>query len=109
MAIELPIPIAAYFALSNARKVDACVALFTGDAVVFDEGRERRGPSGVRAWMEEVIKKYRPTADAIRFAERDGRTIVTASVSGDFPGSPIKLRYEFSLAEEKIARLEIRL
>ena len=39
--------------------------------------------------------------------ERDGQTIVTGLVSGNFPGSPVSLRHEFTLDHEKIIRLEI--
>jgi hypothetical protein len=58
--------------------------------------------------MEEVSAKCRPTVDVIDIAETDDKTIVTGRVSGDFPGSPVELRYTFTLAGDKIARLEIR-
>ena len=108
MSVELPKFVAAYFAGSNAHDAGACVACFTEDAVVRDEGREWRGTAAVRAWKEEVTRKYRPTVEVIAVAEADGRTVVTGRVSGDFPGSPVDLRYAFTLAGEKIARLEIR-
>jgi len=47
------------------------------------------------------------TAEAIDVLERDSKTAVTCLVSGDFPGSPAKLRYVFSLSETTIMRLEI--
>jgi hypothetical protein len=34
---------------------------------------------------------------------------VNSRVTGDFPGSPIELRYRFTLAGDEIARLEIAL
>ena len=108
MPRELPAPIAAYIAGSNAHDPGACAACFTDDAVVRDEGRDRRGNAAIRAWMEEVSAKYRPTVDVIDIAETDDKTIVTGRVSGDFPGSPVELRYTFTLAGAKIARLEIR-
>jgi len=58
--------------------------------------------------MEEVSKKYRPTVDVIDVGQMDDQTIVTGRVAGNFPGSPVDLRYTFILAGEKIARLEIR-
>ena len=108
MSLELPEPVAAYFAGSNAHDAGACVACFADDVVVRDEGREWRGVAAVRAWKEEVSRKYRPSVEIIAVAEADGRTIVTGRVTGDFPGSPVDLRYAFTLAGEKIARLEIR-
>jgi hypothetical protein len=32
---------------------------------------------------------------------------VTSQVSGDFPGSPVDLRYSFTLARGRIASLEV--
>jgi hypothetical protein len=40
--------------------------------------------------------------------EKDGeRFIVTGHVTGNFPGSPIDLRYVFTLRDGAIVRLEI--
>jgi hypothetical protein len=108
MSIELPTPIAAYIAGSNAHDPDSCAACFTDDAVVRDEGRERHGIAAVREWVEEVSKKYRPAVAVVDIAVTDDKTVVTGRVSGNFPGSPVELRYAFTLAGEKIARLEIR-
>jgi hypothetical protein len=33
--------------------------------------------------------------------------VVTARVTGDFPGSPVELRYGFALEGNRITRLEI--
>jgi hypothetical protein len=38
-----------------------------------------------------------------------GRTVVTSHVAGDFPGSPVDLRYFFRLENDKIVELEITL
>jgi hypothetical protein len=41
-------------------------------------------------------------------ASRDGdRTVVTARVTGTFKGSPVDLRYAFTLKGDAIARLEV--
>jgi hypothetical protein len=82
-------------------------ACFREGAVVRDEGQNRHGIAAIREWTEEVSAKYRPTVDVIDVAEADGQTIVTGRVSGNFPGSPVELRYVFTLEEGKIARLEI--
>jgi uncharacterized protein (TIGR02246 family) len=108
MSIELPAPIAAYIAGSNAHDANACAACFTDDAVVRDEGREWQGIAAIREWKEEVSSKYWLTVDVLDVAAADDKTIVTGRVSGNFPGSPVELRFTFTLAGEKIARLEIR-
>jgi uncharacterized protein (TIGR02246 family) len=108
MSRDLPTAIAAYITGSNAHDAAACAACFTGDAVVWDEGRERQGNAAIREWVAEVSRKYRPTVDVLDVAAMDDQTIVTGRVAGTFPGSPINLRYAFTLAGKKIARLEIR-
>jgi hypothetical protein len=35
------------------------------------------------------------------------RTVVTAHLTGDFPGNPVDLRYRFKLAGAEIVALEI--
>jgi hypothetical protein len=107
MPEELPKPIAAYIAGSNAHDAAACAACFTDRAIVRDEGREMQGTDAIRHWMDTAIKKYGHVVEVITSAKADGKTIVTGRVSGHFPNSPVELRYAFTLVGEKIAHLEI--
>jgi hypothetical protein len=106
-ATSLPGTVAAYFDGANAQDPHAVAACFDENAVVRDEGRKRHGIAAIRDWAEEVSAKYRPIVDVLGVAEEDGKTIVTGRVSGNFPGSPIDLRYAFTLQGKKIGRLEI--
>ena len=40
-------------------------------------------------------------------AEDDGRTVVSSHLVGNFPGSPVDLRYAFRFDGDRIAELEI--
>jgi len=107
MSARLPGPLAAYFAATKHYDVEAMLAPFADGAVVKDEGRERQGLEAIREWMEETIRKYRFTAEVTDVAQTDRKVHVTVLVAGQFPGSPVTLRYAFTLDREKIARLEI--
>jgi hypothetical protein len=108
MSVTLPPAIAAYVAWSNAHDASAPVDCFAENAVVRDEGHDRRGIADIRAWKGEVTKKYSPVMEVLKSADAaDGRTIVTGRVTGNFPGSPVELSYAFTLEGGKIARLEI--
>ena len=107
MSVELPKPIAAYFAATNTHDVDAMLVPFAEAATVRNEGQQRGGLAAIRDWMEGTIRKYGFTVAVIGVADEDGKTVVTASVSGNFPGSPVDLRFCFMLEGEKIASLEI--
>jgi hypothetical protein len=107
-ATKLAQPVADYIAAANAHDIDAVTACFSTTAVVHDERRERRGIAAIREWAVEVSEKYRPTVEVLAVAERDGRMVVTGRVSGNFPGSPVELRYAFTVTGGKIDRLEIK-
>jgi hypothetical protein len=104
---KLPQPIANYFEAANAHRTDAVVAAFAKDALVTDEHQEHRGGTAIKEWSNEVNEKYQPHAEVTDVAEIGGKTVVTAEVSGTFPGSPVQLRYNFTLKGEKIAALLI--
>ena len=105
--LHLPEAIAGYIASANAHDTQAVAAWFTPDAVVKDEGRDRRGIAAITAWKEEVTRKYQPMTQTLGAETAGDTTVVTARVSGNFPGSPVELRYAFTLHGGKIARLEI--
>ena len=106
MKTELPPAIAAFFQAHNTGKTENFNDLFTPDALVSDEAHEYRGIA-IKGWIDEAIAKYKPTAEATAVAQAGEKTIVTAQVSGNFPGSPVQLRYNFTLKNGKIAALSI--
>ena len=107
MAIELPKPIRDYFSAdkkANAKEVSEC---FTQDAVVVDEGNTYTGRNSIRQWMANASTQYTYTVEPFNISEEGGRTIVTSHLAGNFPGSPVDLRYFFVLQGDRIANLEI--
>ncbi len=107
MALDLPPPIAAYFAADKGDG-DAVARCFTETAIVKDEGHTYSGRAAIAAWKTAASAKYSYTGEPIAVAEKDGRTVVTSHLVGDFPGSPVDLRYFFRLEGDRIAALDIR-
>src|SRR6202166_651029 len=107
MSTKLSEPLATYFAGHKNHDVDAMIGPFAEGAIVKDEGQERRGLPAIRAWMEETTAKYSVTVAVTNVAGTAASTTVTGLVSGNFPGSPVELRYIFTLDQGKITRLEI--
>jgi uncharacterized protein (TIGR02246 family) len=106
--LDLPPLFATYLQATNERDAETLIALFAPDAVVTDEGREHRGTAAIRAWREETGKAYTYTAEAIAFAQRGDLSVLTATLTGDFPGSPTDLDFDFTLdAAGRIAALHI--
>jgi hypothetical protein len=106
MTIELSRPIAAYFA-ADKRDSEAIARCFTENAVVKDEGHTYTGLSAIKQWKADASAKYEYTSEPFASEERDGKTIVTSRLVGNFPGSPVNLRFFFKVEGGKIAALEI--
>lgn len=104
--LNLPEPIAAYFA-ADLQSADAVARCFTSQAVVKDEGRTHTGGEAIRAWKVAAAAKYRYTAEPFALEQKNQRHIVSSHLVGDFPGSPVDLRYHFRLERGLIAALEI--
>ena len=102
-----PQPIAEYFAAQNAHDIDAMLASFSADALVIDEGKDRRGLAAIRGWIDETTCKYRPSIAVLSSVETAAGVTATVRVSGTFPGSPLDITYCFTLEDGKIVRLEI--
>lgn len=107
MTITLPKVIADYFAADKKGNAQAISEYFTQDAVVIDEGNTYAGRNAIRQWMANASAQYSYTVEPFALTEADGRTVVTSHLVGNFPGSPVDLRYFFALTDDKIAALEI--
>ena len=107
MLTDLPPLVAQFFEASKAQDLDRFVACFAADAVVEDEGKTHNGTAAIREWKRQSQNRYTYTAEPIDLVERDGKTILIATLTGDFPGSPVDLTYEFTIADGAIAALSI--
>lgn len=104
--LNLPEPIAAYFG-ADMRGGDAIALCFTKDAVVKDEGQTHTGVASIKAWKTAASAKYSYTSVPFAVEHTDGRYVVSSRLTGNFPGSPIDLRFLFRLERGKITSLEI--
>jgi len=99
MTLDLPKPVAAYFA--------AEIDCFAEDAVVHDEGGTHRGRAAIRQWREETAGKYNFTSEPLALERAGEKWVVRSRVTGNFPGSPVELDYAFRLADDQIVELNI--
>ena len=105
MSINLPKPIAAYFAAEDAGALARC---FASNGVVHDEGRSFTGKAAIERWNAAARAKYHHTVVPLSATDGDGAIVVLCRVAGEFPGSPVELQHVFRLDDEAIASLEIR-
>src|SRR5258707_7849348 len=96
MRLQLPTPIAKYFA-ADRTGASAVAECFTENAVVVDENHTYTGRQAIRRWKESAATRYKYTSTPVASNEVDGKVVVTSRLTGDFPGSPVDLRYVFEV------------
>lgn len=106
MSIDLPKPIADYIEANARLDIDGMLKPFLRDAVFIDNGKHFAGQPAIRRLFEEEVAPVKAifVPDAAR--EEDGDVIVEGPVHGEFPGSPLRFTYRFTLADGAIKILE---
>ena len=107
MSIDLPKPIAIYIDAENRGDTSALDQCFAEDAVVHDERETIQGLAAIKEWKAETKRKYNHTIEPLESVQREGTTVVTNRLTGNFPGSPIELEFVFTLEGDKIVSLEV--
>lgn len=102
----LPAPLTEYFA-NETRSPEELARCFADDAVVIDEHHQHRGRTAIVAWNAANRAKYGFTSEPLTSVCEGDVVIVSAKVSGSFPGSPVTLRYHFTIKGGLITQLEI--
>lgn len=105
--IQLPSPIAAYVEAANAQDAARVADCFTQDGIVHDEGAVRCGRDDIAAWAHETGARYQFAIAPVGLTGTAEQCQLTADVSGNFPGSPVTLRFHFTVRPEGIVSLEI--
>jgi hypothetical protein len=108
MTVAMPAVVRRYFDADSERNIDAIVALFSGEATVIDEGRERNGTAEIREWQTGPASdyEYRVTILGSESLGED-RFRVTARLEGNFPGGTAELNFDFAVQGSQISYLKI--
>ena len=107
MNVNVPDPVATYLAAEKAKDTQKLSECFREDAIVRDEGREHRGVAAIKAWHREANAKFRYVVEPLDASVGGPAVVVRARVTGDFPGSPVELRFNFTVSEDRIVSLEV--
>ncbi|MEB2848477.1 nuclear transport factor 2 family protein [Rhizobiales bacterium RZME27] len=107
MTQALPKPIADFIEANAKLDVDGMLRPFTGDTIVLDNGGRHEGHAELRGLFEDAVIPVRAifTPDTVR--NEEDKVVVEGPAHGDFPGSPIRFTYRFTLENNLIKALEI--
>lgn len=107
MSLSMPAPISAYFAADRTRDT-AIAEHFTDNATVLDEGKTYVGRAAIQDWKTNASRKYSYSIKPFASETAGSEVVISATVTGNFPGSPVDLRYFFALEGDKIASLRVK-
>jgi hypothetical protein len=108
---DLPAPVAAYIASTNASDIEALLATFSNDALVNDHRNEFTDQDAIRNWAQREIIDDRVTMQVSSATCRGNSVAITANVGGNFDKTglpdPLVLTFYFSVSGERIVQLII--
>jgi hypothetical protein len=107
MFIHLPHTIDLYVKAENSGDVELLSECFAPTPPFTMKTARMCGLAAIKEWKAETKKKYNHTVAPLDVAHRDGKTILEAKLTGNFPGSPVTLEFSFALKAGKIVSLEI--
>jgi len=105
--MKLPKVIADLIAAEDKYDSKAFTENFSDDAVVHDEGKTYHGKTEIRKWNEMTNSKYKTNYEPIEVTTDGDKIILSAKISGTFPGSPAIIKYHFETKNSKIISLQI--
>lgn len=104
---DIPEVVSAYFDADQANDVDALNHIFSDSAIVEDDGSLYRGIVEIRTWLLAMKEKYQYSLEIIDVSNTGHISTVLTQGSGNFPNSPVKLNFQFTLENEKVVKLRI--
>lgn len=105
--MELPQLVAQFVETQNTYNSEAYTECFTETAIVHDEGKAHTGKEEIRAWIEDANERYKSVMKPLQYDESGSKGVLTAEVSGTFPGSPIVLKFNLGLKDGLIDSLNV--
>jgi hypothetical protein len=108
---DLPPPIAAYIAATNAFDIEGFMSSFADGALVNDHRNEFVGLEAIRDWAQREIIGDRVTMEPVDATNRGSGVAVTARINGNFDRTglpnPLLLAFYFTIDDARIVQLVI--
>jgi hypothetical protein len=113
MANQLTAIAERYVQSVNHHDAASFLSLFDNETTVMDNGREFRGIEAIKKWSDREIFDADVTLEVIDVDVRDGETVVTTKVDGNFDRTglpdPVIIEHYISSRDGKILQLTCRL
>lgn len=105
--MEFPKVVERFVETQNNYNSKAYIECFTESAIVYDEGKVYTGKDEICRWIEHANEAYHSSMEPLKYEQSGSNGVLTAKVSGTFPGSPIVLQFHLGLMNDLIASLKV--
>jgi len=105
--MELPQVVERFIETQQIYDSKAFTECFTETAIVHDEGKTHTGREEIHQWIEHAMEAYKSQLKPLQYEESGSKGVLTAEVSGTFPGSPIVLKFHLGLKDGFIDSLNV--
>ena len=105
--MKLPKVIADLIAAQDKYDSNAFAENFSDEAIVRDEGKTYHEKTEIGQWNDMTNAKYKTKYEPLEVTANDDKIILTAKISGTFPGSLVIIKYHFQTKNGKITSLHI--
>lgn len=85
----------------------AYAACFAETGEMLDEGKLYKGRVAIGHLIAETNEKYRSQMKPLAYTENGTASVLSAEVSGTFPGSPAVLKFHFDIIDGEIQYLKV--
>lgn len=107
MSLNLAKPIADFIDANARLDIEGMMKTFLPNAVFVDNGKLFDGEAAIRHLLEEELLPVKAIFTPETTKEDNGEIVLEGPGHGDFPGSPIRFTYRFTLVENAIKTLKV--
>ncbi|SEP64013.1 hypothetical protein SAMN05428969_0263 [Devosia sp. YR412] len=107
MSLKLAKPIANFIDANARLDIEGMTTPFSPDAVLLDNGKTFEGQAAIRRLFDEEVLPVKAIFTPETATDDNGDIVLEGPGHGNFPGSPIRFTYRFTLAENAIKTLKI--
>lgn len=108
MSLNLPAPIADYIEANQRLDLVGMMKHFAPDAVFTDNGKDFVGKAAIAKMLKDEAIAVKAIFEPDTAREEDGDVVLEGPAHGDFPGSPLRFTYRFTMAGDAIKTLETK-
>lgn len=108
MPMDLPKPIADFIDANARLDLNGMLEPFLPNAVFIDNGKRFDGQAAIRRLFEEEVMPVKAIFEPDTVRNEGGEVVLEGPAHGDFPGSPLRFTYRFTLVNGAIETLETR-